>query len=105
MNNSPVVLFHPQSTRNAHSNQEPLIGNDKEQTPNKEAIFSADVQRLSLDLEAQKNDNQIRKLKKRLQLKNLIITKFRNKYNASASVDDDVNHIIQREVDHLFDKD
>jgi len=52
------------------------------------------VQRLSLDLEAQKNDNQIRKLKKRLQLKNLIITKFRNKYNASASVDDDVNHII-----------
>lgn len=35
-----------------------------------------------------------RKNRKRLQLKNLIITKFRNKYDASASNEDEVNMLI-----------
>ena len=45
-----------------------------------------------------------RKNRKRLQLKNLIITKFRNKYDASASNEDDVNMLIQTEVDDLFER-
>lgn len=43
-----------------------------------------------------------KKLKKRLQLKNLIVTKFRNKYCASVSDEDDLNNFIQSEVDSLF---
>ena len=50
-------------------------------------------------------ESQQRKNRKRLQLKNLIITKFRNKYDASASNEDDVNMMIQNEVDDLFERD
>lgn len=49
-------------------------------------------------------ESQQRKNRKRLQLKNLIITKFRNKYDASASNEDDVNMLIQNEVDELFER-
>jgi uncharacterized protein YqgQ len=44
-----------------------------------------------------------KKMKKRLQLKNLILTKFRNKYCVLMSSDDSVNTFIQTEVDQLFD--
>ena len=49
-------------------------------------------------------ESQQRKNKKSLQLKNLIITKFRNKYDCSASNEDEVNNLIQTEVDELFDR-
>lgn len=43
-----------------------------------------------------------KKMKKRLQLKNLILTKFRNKYSVQMSSDDEINTVIQKEVDRLF---
>ena len=43
-----------------------------------------------------------KKMRKRLQLKNLILTKFRNKYSVLMSSDDDINTFIQKEVDQLF---
>lgn len=46
-----------------------------------------------------------KKLKKRIQLKNLIITKFRNKYCVSienSSQQNQLNDYIQNEIDDLF---
>ena len=45
----------------------------------------------------------MRKLKKRLQLKNLLINKFRNKHYALDDTKDGVNIFIQNEMDQLFD--
>ena len=47
----------------------------------------------------------VRKVQKRMQLKNLVLLKFRNKYACSADIDDEVNKFIQTKVDELFAKD
>ena len=52
--------------------------------------------------EGMQNEILQKKLKKRLQLKNLIVTKFRNKYCLSAEFDEKLNRLIQEEIDHLF---
>lgn len=46
--------------------------------------FSPDL----VAIDQREQESHQRKAKKRLQLKNLIITKFRNKYDASASNED-----------------
>ena len=51
---------------------------------------------------AMQNEILQKKLKKRLQLKNLIDTKFRNKYCLSAEIDESLNKLIQDEIDRLF---
>lgn len=45
----------------------------------------------------------LRKMKKRLQLKNLLINKFRNKHYAHDDTKDAVNIFIQQEMDQLFE--
>jgi hypothetical protein len=52
--------------------------------------------------EAMKNEILQKKLKKRLQLKNLIVTKFKNKYCLTAEFDDKLSRLIQEEIDRLF---
>lgn len=42
-------------------------------------------------------------MRKRLQLKNLLINKFRNKYQVPDHNKDEVNNFIQKEMDELFD--
>jgi hypothetical protein len=43
-----------------------------------------------------------KKMKKRLQLKQLILTKFKNKYCMDVDLDESVNVFIQEEIDRLF---
>ena len=52
--------------------------------------------------DAMQNEILQKKMKKRLQLKNLIMTKFRNKYCMAAEFDENLNKLIQDEIDHLF---
>lgn len=47
-------------------------------------------------------NSQMRKAKKRLQLKNLILLKFRNKFACTADSSDELNKYIQDKVDELF---
>ena len=49
-----------------------------------------------------KNEILQKKMKKRLQLKNLIVTKFTNKYCVSAQYDEKLNLFIKDEIDRLF---
>ena len=52
--------------------------------------------------DAMKNEIAQKKLKKRLQLKNLIVTKFTNKYCISALYNEKLNLLIHEEIDKLF---
>ena len=54
-------------------------------------------------LSSQPNMNYIvKKVQKRMQLKNMIILKFRNKYSCSTDVEDELNVFIQDKMDDLF---
>ena len=46
-----------------------------------------------------------KKIKKRMQLKNLIVTKFKNKYCTSLDSSDNLNKLIDTEIDTLFSMD
>ena len=63
---------------------------------------SNDVKLAPLNLNS---DVHQKKLKKRIQLKNLIITKFRNKYCISIDYSNTLNDYIQNEIDDLFCQD
>lgn len=63
---------------------------------------SQDVKLAPLNLNT---DVAQKKLKKRIQLKNLIITKFRNKYCISIDYSNSLNDYIQQEIDDLFCQD
>lgn len=44
----------------------------------------------------------VKKVQKRLQLKNIIILKFRNKYACTIDIEDELNKFIQIKLDELF---
>ena len=46
-----------------------------------------------------------KKIKKRMQLKNLIVTKVKNKYCTSLDSSDNLNKLIDTEIDTLFSMD
>lgn len=46
----------------------------------------------------------IKKAQKRIQLKNIIIVKFRNKYACANDLDDELNQFIQSKMDEMFSK-
>ena len=48
-------------------------------------------------------EQAFKKMRKRLQLKNLLVNKFRNKYFVTAYQGDELNHYIQDQLDELFD--
>lgn len=44
----------------------------------------------------------MKKVQKRLQLKNMIVLKFRNKYACTIDLEDELNQFIQVKLDDLF---